>query len=683
MIENEKFSNDLINESSPYLLQHAHNPVHWMPWGKQARLKAIEENKLMLVSIGYSACHWCHVMEHESFENNEVAALMNQHFVCVKVDREERPDVDHVYMQAVQSMSGQGGWPLNCFTTPDGKPIYGGTYYRKVQWMQVLTQLAALWQNDPTEVQTYGDRLAKGLEVSGSIDVGNHQQALVLDTLRESVGQWRKRFDTKRGGPDKAPKFPLPCNYSFLLHYALASVDDEAKTQVECTLDAMCRGGIYDQVGGGFARYSVDADWKVPHFEKMLYDNAQLLGLYAEGYAAFRKKEYLDTVVGIKTWLQREMRNGAGGYFSAIDADSEGVEGLFYTWPAEEVSGEASLAEAYAKYYHTDARGIWEDRYIPVRKEGYHALAREQGITPEEISKNLQAFNQTLLEMRRDRIRPGTDDKSLCSWNAMLAGGFVQSYLHTGNDDDLREAKSIMAFIDHHMSDAASGKLSHSWKSGKASNEGFLEDYAWYIDACIKLYRASFEEAWLHKAKGMTLQVLDRFYDQSKGLFFFTPVDQSDLIVRPMELSDNVIPSSNAVMAHNLFSLFQYFGHSHFQEKCMKLLHAIQKPMVEYAEGYAHWADLHLRIALGAPEVVVTGPDAEKWATALGAGAGQHYRPLLTWAVSHSDSALSLFEGRFKAGETLAYICQNQSCKMPSTTISKADNILDKMKLTW
>lgn len=679
MSEKNTRENALAGSSSPYLLQHAHNPVHWMPWGKEAREKALQENKLMLVSIGYSACHWCHVMEHESFEDEEVAAVMNRHFVCVKVDREERPDVDQVYMEAVQRMSGQGGWPLNCFTTPDGKPIYGGTYYPKAQWMQVLKQLADMWHDDSQQVQKYGDQLAKGMEVSGGIAILQEPKKFTLAPLDTAVNQWKTRFDTRRGGPDKAPKFPLPCNHLFLLHYALIRRDPESLKQVERTLDAMALGGIYDHVGGGFARYSVDADWKVPHFEKMLYDNAQLLGLYAEAYGAFAKRSYLETARGIKSWLRREMRNGQGGFYSAIDADSEGVEGLFYTWSPDEVLVDHSLSEGFKRYYHTDHKGLWEGRIIPVRRQNLSEMAAASGRSEEEEAGALNEFNAQLLEARSTRIRPGTDDKTLCSWNAMLAAGFAASYQYTGETEDLKEAVAIMAFIDRHMTDASTGALRHSWKDGAASSEGFLEDYAFYIEACLKLYQAGQDEEWLHKAKGMAMQAIDLFYDDTKGLFFFTPHTQSDLIIRPVELSDNVIPSSNSVMAHHLVALGSFFGLSHFREKAVRLLTAVEKAMEEYAEGYACWADLHLRLAMGEPELVIGGPDADDWRQELAAT----YRPCLLTAATSEESRIPIFAGRTDPDKTRVFICQHQSCQSPSTNVREANEKLDQLFAAW
>ncbi|MGB6034796.1 MAG: thioredoxin domain-containing protein, partial [Cryomorphaceae bacterium] len=377
-----KHTNALAAEDSLYLLQHAHNPVNWMPWGEEARQKATDENKLMLVSIGYSSCHWCHVMEHESFEDEAVAEIMNQHFVCVKVDREERPDIDQIYMEAVQMMTGQGGWPLNCFANPEGKPVYGGTYFPKQQWVQILKQLATLWSDNPEKVNEYGEKLTQGMKVSGILPPPDPNADWPLAALNETVENWKTRFDTERGGPNKAPKFPLPSNYSFLLKYGYINKDNEVLDHVKLTLDEMGRGGIYDQIGGGFTRYSTDSHWKVPHFEKMLYDNAQLLTLYSEAYAAFGESEYLHTANGIKSWLRREMQNGKGGYYSAIDADSEGVEGKFYVW------NKVFLEEHYpdfSRYYHLDQNALWEGNIIPVRKGTISGLSAALSIPEEEV----------------------------------------------------------------------------------------------------------------------------------------------------------------------------------------------------------------------------------------------------------------------------------------------------------
>ncbi|HKK40544.1 MAG TPA: thioredoxin domain-containing protein [Cryomorphaceae bacterium] len=670
-MSNSKYTNALAEEDSLYLLQHAHNPVNWMPWGDEARQKAVDDNKPMLVSIGYSSCHWCHVMEHESFEDEAVAEIMNRHFVCVKVDREERPDIDQIYMEAVQMMTGQGGWPLNCFTNPEGKPIYGGTYFPKDQWVQVLKQLATLWNDNPEKANEYGEKLTQGMKVSGVLPPPDPNSEWPAETLKETVDNWKTRFDNHRGGPNKAPKFPLPSNYSFLLKYGYVNQDRETLDHVKLTLNEMGRGGIYDQIGGGFTRYSTDSDWKVPHFEKMLYDNAQLLTLYSEAYAAFGDSEYLHTANGIKTWLRREMQNGHGGYFSAIDADSEGEEGKFYIWEKEYL--EATYPD-FSKFYHLDHNALWEGKIIPVRKGTISDLSTELDLPEEELVSELAALNKKLLADRSKRVRPGTDDKSLCSWNAMLVTGFATSYLHTRDEADLAEAKSILGFIENELLDAATLDLKHTWKKGRAKIDGFIEDYAFLIEACITLYEATFSEKYLERAKELSFKALDLFYDEKTGIFFFTAHHQTDLVSRPMELSDNVIPSSNSVMAVNFIKLSSYFRLPHFEAVAKRLLNAVEKGMTEYGGGYSNWAELWLRLRIGSPELVAAGKDALQNMEKL-----EVYAPLVVRAASEEKSQLELLKGRLNSKELSFYICQNRSCQRPVNSLVEAEKEIVKI----
>jgi uncharacterized protein YyaL (SSP411 family) len=666
-----KFTNALAEEDSLYLLQHAHNPVDWMPWGDEARQKAIDENKLMLVSIGYSSCHWCHVMEHESFEDEEVAEIMNRYFVCVKVDREERPDIDQIYMEAVQMMTGQGGWPLNCLTNPEGKPVYGGTYFPKQQWVQILQQLATLWNENPEKINEYGDKLTQGMKVSGILPAPDPKAEWPLSTLQETVENWKSRFDNERGGPKKAPKFPLPSNYSFLLKFGYINHDKEILAHVKLTLNEMGRGGIYDQIGGGFTRYSTDAEWKVPHFEKMLYDNAQLLTLYSEAYAAFGDLEYLHTANGIKAWLRREMQNGKGGYYAAIDADSEGEEGKFYTWEKEILEKEYP---EFSKFYHLDHNAIWEGNIIPVRRGTISELAAELEISEESVISELTVINEKILTARSERIRPGTDDKSLCSWNGMLITGFATSYIHSREEADLAEAKRILGFIESELLDAVTLDLKHTWKNGKAKIDGFLEDYAFLIEGYISLYEATFAEAYLERAKELSFKALDLFYDEKTGVFFFTPNHQKDLISRPMELNDNVIPSSNSVMAVNFIKLSSYYRLPHFEAVAKRLLNAVETGMKEYGSGYSNWAELWLRLSIGSPELVAAGTDA-----AVEIGSLNLYAPLVIKAAAEEKSQLELLKGRLNSSELQFYLCQNRSCKHPVNSLAEAKEEIKKI----
>ncbi len=672
--------NKLADCSSPYLQQHAGNPVHWYPWGEEAWTKARSENKLVLVSIGYSACHWCHVMEKESFEDDEVARQMNRGFVCIKVDREERPDVDHVYMEAVQAMSRQGGWPLNCFTTPDGLPVYGGTYYPRAQWMRVMKELANLWQDSPEEVKDYGQRLKQGLELSGALAALDSDRSPDLRSLHEALDNAKSRFDMVQGGTEGAPKFPLPGLIRFLMRYALSSGDEQYRRFAELQLERMSRGGICDQIGGGFARYSVDAQWKVPHFEKMLYDNAQLLDCYAEAYALYGKREYAETAKGILRWLQREMRHEQGGYYSALDADSEGEEGKFYTWSQEELEQDETAMKHFAQWYHLDAKGSWEGKYIPLCKTSFAEAAQQAQCSEDEAVEAWNEANDYLLTVRSRRVAPGLDDKSICSWNAMLAGALAKaSTMLPEAKALLAEAIAVMDFVNREMNAHGEGPLLHSWKEGQGGAQAFLEDYAHCIRAYIELYKASCDEHFLQLAKNLTLQAIDACYDADKGIFFFTSSEQSDLIVRPTELNDNVIPSSNAVMAHNLMDLYAYFGLSHFRDKALRLLQGVEKATLDHPEGYFRWAEIYLDLSLGMPEVAISGNKAIEWYQAL---RGQ-FPLLFRWAASRGESELSLLQGRFAAGESRIYICEKQACKQPLDSPERAAAEMEEMIASW
>lgn len=663
-----KYTNALAKEDSLYLRQHAHNPVNWLPWGEEARQMARSENKLMIISIGYSSCHWCHVMEKESFEDEEVARLMNEHYICIKVDREERPDVDQIYMKAVQLMTRQGGWPLNCFTNPEGEPVYGGTYFPKEKWVKVLGYLADLWKEQPDQVNEYGKKLKNGLSLSGVLPAWVEGKSFDEAVLKKSVDNWKTRFDQHRGGSNEAPKFPLPSNYSFLLKYGFVYKDKDVTAHVKLTLDRMSIGGIYDQVGGGFTRYSTDPDWKVPHFEKMLYDNAQLLELYSEAYGAYGDPEYRYTANGIRTWLKAEMRNGKGGYFSALDADSEGKEGQFYVWdPSIEHE-----VDHYGKYYFTDHRGSREGNFIPVRKGTLRELSSMHGISVEKVEEELDTLNEELRKRRSKRPKPGTDDKTLCSWNAMLISGFIAAYEHMGSESDLEEALSILRFVESEFLDEGELRLLHTWKDGLAKIDGFLEDYAFLIKAYLSVYRVTFDSSYLQKAKELTFQTMDRFYDDKSGVFFFTSTGGESLVSRPVELSDNVIPSSNSVMARNLFELAGYFGLTHFEKCADRLLFGMEEVLIDYGAGYSNWAEMWIQKAIGSPELVVSGPKAKE---VMGEIKG--FYPLLIKAASAQSESLQLLQGRYDEKRTRIFVCRHHACQTP---VESVDDAISQLK---
>ncbi|MCC7454031.1 MAG: thioredoxin domain-containing protein, partial [Crocinitomix sp.] len=480
--ETHKFTNELINETSPYLLQHAHNPVNWMPWGDAAFEKAKAEKKLVLVSIGYSSCHWCHVMEKESFENEEVAAIMNKNFICIKVDREERPDVDQVYMNAVELMTGGGGWPLNCFTLPDGKPIQGGTYYQTEQWIELLNNLAYKYEKSPKEVERFAENLTKGIQQDELVTVpkvGIQFSQVTLDSL---VNNWKPYLDPVEGGNLQEIKFPLPNNLEFMQQYAYHYKDSVLMNHVDLTLNKMALGGIYDQIGGGFARYSTDARWKVPHFEKMLYDNAQLVSLYSHAYKRTKNPLYKQVVYQTLGWAQREMMTPTGAFYSALDADSEGEEGKFYVWTKEELQKvldptEYKLAE---EFYSVGIKGLWEENYILLRGMDNATYAQSKGMDLKSLNQQMNTINKKLLAARNNRVRPGLDDKSLTSWNAMMIVGLLDAYQVFGEPLFLKGALMNAQWIEKTQL-STEGKLLHTFKNGQAKINGFLEDYCFTI----------------------------------------------------------------------------------------------------------------------------------------------------------------------------------------------------------
>jgi uncharacterized protein len=588
----EKYTNALADEPSLYLQQHAHNPVDWMPWGKEAFEKAKAENKLVLVSIGYSACHWCHVMEHECFEDEEVAALMNKFFVSIKVDREERPDVDQVYMNAVQLMTQRGGWPLNCFTLPDGRPIYGGTYFPKDQWMHVLRSLHHMQSEEPEKVESYAHDLTEGIAASELISAAEPVTDLPEDKLPELVRRWMPSFDTVEGGPTRAPKFPLPNNYLFLLHYAYRTKSEMLLKHVHLTLDKMAMGGIHDQLGGGFARYSTDMLWKVPHFEKMLYDNGQLLSLYAQAYRYEARPEYLRVMEQMLGWLEREMLGPEGGLFAAQDADSEGVEGKFYVWnPAEikEILGKD--ADWYLQLYNPYNKGFWEDdQWILLRNESYEQfIARNPNVSAELIDR----ANRQLFDARKLRVHPVTDTKCLTAWNAMTVTGLVEAYRATAETAFLSLALKAGKWIRLHQ--LQNGRLFHTRQNGRSFVDGMLDDYAFAIEAYLELYQVTGDDDWLTESKILLETVMKHFFDEQSGMFWFTPEDHG-LIARKMELHDNVIPSTNGVMAHNLLTLSIILEEERYEEIARQQLQNMLEGMEHYGSGHSNWALLLQRL---------------------------------------------------------------------------------------
>ncbi len=661
--------NRLQFETSPYLLQHANNPVDWYPWSEEALQRAKTENKLILVSVGYSACHWCHVMEHESFEDEGVAQIMNDLFICIKVDREERPDIDQVYMLAVQLMTGQGGWPLNCFVLPDGRPIYGGTYFQKERWKQILINLADLWANEPDKCNEYAQELTDGVRRADKLLRDSSEEKLTLNTLGLSVEQWMLRFDTAEGGPNRAPKFPLPDNYKFLLRYAQLTRDAVVRKQVLLTLDKLAFGGIYDQVGGGFARYATDMLWKVPHFEKMLYDNAQLVSLYCEAFRETKDPVYREVIVETLDFVARELTSPEGAFYAALDADSEGEEGKFYVWKKDEL--QELLGEDFswfANVFNINSIGFWEhDNYILLRRERNAVLANKHGFTEDELQQKIVAAKSVLLQARSKRIRPGLDDKSLTSWNAMQLKAYCDAYDTLGEKEYLLAALKNGKFIrgqqlrEGHL-------LWHSWKNGRSTINGFLEDYAFTIEAFFALWQISMDESWLDDARMLMETVLEKFVDTESDFFFFTSSDDPSLIARKHEISDNVIPASNSVIAEHLFLLGQVYGLPEWIARAERMLKVMQPDIINYGAGYSRWMQLQLHFTLPFREVAIVGKAVENIRHEL----LKHGLTNQIFAGSPVASQLPLFKNRFQQNQTLIYICENGTCEVPVTSVDDA-----------
>ncbi|MCJ8210934.1 thioredoxin domain-containing protein [Mucilaginibacter sp. RS28] len=659
--------NRLANSASPYLLQHANNPVDWHPWGAEALQKARDENKLIIVSIGYSACHWCHVMEHESFEDEQVAQVMNDLFICIKVDREERPDIDQIYMSAIQLMTGRGGWPLNCICLPDQRPIYGGTYFRKQDWISLLLNLSEFYREKPQEAEEYAVRLTEGIRQYESVNFMSEQPTYSKDDLEAIVATWRKTFDMKEGGTGHAPKFPMPNNWLFLMRYAHLMKDEQIGEVVELTLKKMAYGGIYDHIGGGFARYSVDARWHVPHFEKMLYDNGQLVSLYAEAYTRQPDELYKEIVAETIAFVERELTSPEFGFYSALDADSEGVEGKFYTFTGEELEQVLGKDAAFAfkLYYGATDEGNWEEEQTNVlfRAREKEALADNLGYTLEEFDEELQESRRLVFEYRSQRVRPGLDHKIIASWNGLMLKGLCEAarVFPAENYQDL--ALKNAAFIRENLI-SADGKLNRIY--GSAERIAFLDDYANVIDAFITLYELTFDLDWLTLARSLTNDAIVNYYDQQEGMFFYTSAENEELIARKCEIMDGVIPSSNSVMARNLKKLSLFFEDESYGKISSQLLCNLMPYMAKYGSVYSNWSLLLLEEVFGIYEVAITGTRAETVRQEF----DKNYVPNKI-ILGGTQENLPLLQNRV-GSTTRIFICKDKTCGLPADTVADA-----------
>lgn len=677
--------NRLAQESSPYLLQHANNPVDWYAWGEEALAKAKAEDKPIFLSIGYSACHWCHVMEHESFENEHTARLMNEHFVNIKVDREERPDLDSIYMNAVVALTGHGGWPMSVFLTPEGIPFYGGTYfpptprYGMPSFEQVLTTLARLYQTQREDVTQNGASLLARLQSNIPLQTAGSLDPAVPELALQGLS---RNFDHTHGGFSGAPKFPQPMTYDFLLRSYARNRRGSALEMVELTLHKMAQGGMYDQLGGGFHRYSVDAIWLVPHFEKMLYDNALLARLYLHAYQLTGEPFYRRIVEETLDYVAREMTDPQGGFYSTQDADSEGEEGKFFLWTPDEVKAILGKEEGeiFCAAYDVKPGGNFEGKSILNIPVPFEEVAQQLKLPLETFLEVLQRGRASLFTEREKRIKPGRDEKIITAWNGMMLAAFAEAARVLARPDYLEVARRNVEFVLSTM--LKDGRLFRTWKAqpGQAKLMGYLEDYAFYADGLLALYQTVFEPRWFQAAQALMEVVLEHFPDKEAGGFFDTADDHEQLVARPKDLQDNAIPCGNSIASRVLLALAAYTGQAKYEEPALEALGGLQSAMSQYPGAFTYWLG-SLEFALAPPkEVALIGPLETQETRTLLQILQNPYRPNQVVAVAgpgHVTGHPALVEGRpMQNGSTTAYVCQRFTCQRPVTTGAELEQLL-------
>ena len=687
--------NKLAQETSPYLLQHAHNPVNWHPWGDEAMQKAQQEDKPMLVSIGYSACHWCHVMEKESFEDEETAAIMNEHFVNIKIDREERPDLDHIYMDAVQAMTGSGGWPLNVFLTPDGRPFYGGTYFppkamaNRASWKDVLQGVANAYTEKRHEINTQAANLTSyinqsnsfGQQATGQIDFDAIFSRANADTMFTNI---MGTADKQEGGFGSAPKFPQTFTIGYLLRYFHLTKNRQALDQACLSLDKMIQGGLYDHLGGGFARYSTDREWLVPHFEKMLYDNALLVMVLCEAWQLTQKPLYKQAVEQTLAFVERELfcspstggGRGEAGFYSALDADSEGEEGKFYVWDLAEVTEVLkSDAALFCAFYDITEAGNWEHKNILNIRKPLSDFAMENNISETALQQLLEQGRQKLMQQRNKRIRPLLDDKVLLGWNALMNSAYCKAFSTFGNAHYAGVARDNMEFLMNRLKGEGENFF-HTWKKDTAKYPAFLDDYAYLIQALIHLQEISGNTVYLYQARSLTQWVVDRFSEHETGYFFFTGIDQKDVIVRKKEVYDGAIPSGNAIMAFNLHYVGVVFDKSDWKERAVKMCAGLQQVIHRHPGSFGVWASMMLTITWGVAEIAVIGKDFESLRNEL-------LRNFLPFRIVQSaplaNNDLPLLANKPPSADTQLYLCKNYQCNTPVGKVSDLIRLLENV----
>lgn len=670
--EQKRKPNELIHESSPYLKQHSFNPVNWHPWNKRTLERAISENKLLIISIGYSTCHWCHVMERDSFENAEVAAIMNTDFLPIKVDREERPDIDSVYMQAVQLLTGQGGWPLNCIALPDGRPLYGGTFFPRRKWISVLNQVKDLWKFEPERCKKYAEELIAGIkksELISKIDSGH--EVFNQGVLHKMNSEFEKSFDLVNGGFSRVPKFPMPDHLRFLLNYSFFTGKKKGSEHVLFTLRKIAMGGIYDQLGGGFARYSTDSGWKVPHFEKMLYDNAQLISLYAEAFRLTNDYLFQDVIIQTTDFVFNELRDNSGGFFSGLDADSDEEEGKFYVWTEKEIDSVLNEnATLFKSAYSVNQDGYWENgNYILLREKSVEEIAKEFNLQMDECKTRLGMCRNKLLEVRNKRSHPGCDDKFILSWNCLMIEACCQSFIALNDKRFLDMAIETYRFINNYLKHPA-GRLYHSTHKDiinrvKTDNRNlaFADDYALYIKANILLFSLTADRLYYHSAMESMSYVNQNFSDPGSGLYFYTSSESDQLIVKRLETEDNVISSSNSILAECLLLLSRLSGKWEWEERSKQMITKLIPYMQNYPSAFANWGIVMMKYLFPHYEVIVTGPsaleDQKRIRTKFLPQAAVYYS-------SEKIGDIEIFKNKFSGSDkSRIYVCTGNLCFEP------------------
>jgi len=694
--ENQK-PNRLLNEKSPYLLQHAYNPVDWYAWNDEAFERAKKENKPIFLSIGYSTCHWCHVMAHESFEDEEVAQLMNDTFVNIKVDREERPDIDKTYMQVAQMMTGRGGWPLTIIMTPDKKPFYAGTYipkrmrYNSPGMIELIPRIDELWKTDQENISDVTSRV---LEALSSTKGSSERRELGIDDIENAFASYSQRFDDQKGGFGKAPKFPSPHNILLSLRYWKRTGDEWALHMVEKTLTEMRIGGIFDQVGFGFHRYSTDEKWLLPHFEKMLYDQAMLIMAYSETYLTTKKKEYADVVGETIEYLKRDLLSEEGGFYSAEDADSEGEEGKFYFWSLDEVNSllTPKQAELFIKVYNIKADGNFRDEAsgektinnIPHAMQPLSKIAEILNIDVDELESSLDSSRSILLRKRAERTRPHLDDKILADWNGLIIAALAKASRALQNPEYLELAENAIAFILAKMRDK-DGNLLHRYREGEAAILGFLDDYAFLTWGLIELYHATFKTQYLETAMEFTETLLGKFWDRNNDGFFFTSEESEELLQRQMDAYDGAIPSGNSIAMYNLIRLGRMIGKPEYEEKSARIGARFSEIISRSMGGFSMLLSA-LDYAIGPTHEVVIAGDPEKEDTKrMIAVLDEYYLPNVTTLLRGTEeqkirlseiAAYTKYHESIK-GKATAYVCVEQNCRLPTTVVQKILELLD------